>query len=251
MKKRFFPVLYVFAMLLGTWACKDDENPKSNISLHVDSVALFVDEDSSLQVTVTPTNATIEWSSDNTAVATVDDNGEVTAIAPGLAIITATAKDKSLSATCTIAVQNGYHYNNTRIEIKTAVYGNYAGGGGADGGYQFWFFPTVESDGVFDGANEYIWIDIPQERMGTTFPLTEDNPYDWGWWIQYSDADSDVNYEGFGASGSLENVVSGTMYAEITGTDSFKVTFTVVLDDGKVLKGVYVGTLVENSSYYG
>ena len=57
---------------------------------------------------VTPSDATdqtVTWSSDNTAVATVDENGVVTGVSAGTATITATAHDGSgVNASCTVTV---------------------------------------------------------------------------------------------------------------------------------------------------
>lgn len=60
-----------------------------------------------LSATVTPSNAddkTVRWESSNTDVASVDDNGEVTAIAPGTATITVTTTDQRKTATCSVTV---------------------------------------------------------------------------------------------------------------------------------------------------
>lgn len=60
-----------------------------------------------LSATVTPSNAddkTVRWESSNTDVATVDDNGKVTAIAPGTATITVTTTDQRKTATCSVTV---------------------------------------------------------------------------------------------------------------------------------------------------
>ena len=60
-----------------------------------------------LQATVYPLESTdkvITWTSDYPNVATVDDNGKVTAVAPGTVTITAAADGKS--ATCTVTVPN-------------------------------------------------------------------------------------------------------------------------------------------------
>jgi hypothetical protein len=61
-----------------------------------------------LTISVAPDNATdksVTWSSNNDAVATVDQSGLVTALAAGTAIITATAKDGSgVYATCNVTV---------------------------------------------------------------------------------------------------------------------------------------------------
>ena len=65
--------------------------------------------DVTLSFTLKPDNAidkTVTWSSDNTAVATVDATGRVHAVAVGTAIITATANDDSgVKATCKVTVQ--------------------------------------------------------------------------------------------------------------------------------------------------
>lgn len=52
-----------------------------------------------LTATVTPSNATIIWSSDKESVATVDATGKVTPVAPGEATITAKAGDKTATRT--------------------------------------------------------------------------------------------------------------------------------------------------------
>ncbi len=61
-----------------------------------------------LVATVTPDNATVkdcEWTSSDETVATVDENGLVTAKQAGTAVITVTSKDNSeISAECTITV---------------------------------------------------------------------------------------------------------------------------------------------------
>ncbi|PQJ15199.1 Ig-like domain-containing protein, partial [Aureicoccus marinus] len=68
-----------------------------------------VDEDTDLQLTasVQPADATnqqLSWSSDNTAVATVDSNGLVSAISPGVATITVTTTDGAFTDTAAITV---------------------------------------------------------------------------------------------------------------------------------------------------
>ncbi len=60
-----------------------------------------------LIATVTPDNASnsrVSWNSSNTAIATVDETGLVTAIARGSAIITAISEDGNIEGTCAITV---------------------------------------------------------------------------------------------------------------------------------------------------
>lgn len=77
----------------------------TGISLDKTSATLNVGATTDLTATVTPADATnkeVTWSSNNTSIATVS-NGTVTAKAPGTAVITAKAGDKT--ATCTITVK--------------------------------------------------------------------------------------------------------------------------------------------------
>ena len=80
----------------------------TRITLSQSSVTLTEGETTSLTITTTPENADrnlISWSSSNPSVATVDNMGKVTAIAPGTATITVTANDGSgVSASCEVTV---------------------------------------------------------------------------------------------------------------------------------------------------
>ena len=77
----------------------------TSISLDTNDMYLAVGKTAQLKTTVAPDDATIKtvtWSSDNTAAATVDGNGLVTAVAMGTAIITAKTGDKT--TTCEVTV---------------------------------------------------------------------------------------------------------------------------------------------------
>ena len=88
--------------------------PVSSISLNESKVTLMVGGTSKLTATVLPENASeksVSWTSSNEGVATVDDNGLITAVAEGSATITCTANDGSgVSATCTVTVQSSTVY---------------------------------------------------------------------------------------------------------------------------------------------
>lgn len=82
--------------------------PVSSISLDKKELTLTVGETRKLTATVSPSNATnkkVNWSSDNEKVATVDQNGNVTAVTVGTATITATSTaNSSKQDSCVVAV---------------------------------------------------------------------------------------------------------------------------------------------------
>ncbi|MBQ4066698.1 MAG: Ig domain-containing protein [Clostridia bacterium] len=82
-------------------------------SVTVDPATLTLTEGDSLTLTATvaPDNAankTVIWASSDPAVATVDANGKVTAVAAGTATITATTEDGGKTATCAVTVSHSY-----------------------------------------------------------------------------------------------------------------------------------------------
>lgn len=80
----------------------------SSVSINKDRVSLEIGNTIALSTTVLPSNAnnkSITWKSSDTNVATVDNNGKVTANNSGTAIITATAENGK-SATCGVIVKS-------------------------------------------------------------------------------------------------------------------------------------------------
>lgn len=76
-----------------------------DVSLDQETLNLTVGETQQLTATVTPENAddkTVEWTSDKPEVVTVNEEGVVTAVAAGEAVVTATVGGKT--ATCTVTV---------------------------------------------------------------------------------------------------------------------------------------------------
>ena len=79
----------------------------TGVSLNESSITLDVGGSKTLAATVVPDNATnkkVRWTSDNETVATVSEDGVVTAVAGGTAVITATTHDGLFTATCTVTV---------------------------------------------------------------------------------------------------------------------------------------------------
>lgn len=81
----------------------------TSITLNKPSTTLNVGATETLTATICPDDAadkSVTWSSSELSVATVDQNGVVTAVAVGTAIITATAKDGSdVTGKCTVTVK--------------------------------------------------------------------------------------------------------------------------------------------------
>ena len=83
--------------------------PVTGVKLNSTQEKLGVGETITLTATVTPSTATdktVSWSSSNTSVATVSQNGEVSALKKGTTTITVTTKDGGKTATCKITVED-------------------------------------------------------------------------------------------------------------------------------------------------
>lgn len=80
----------------------------TGISVSPTNLGLSIGQTQTLTVTVSPTSATdktVSWSSSGENVATVDDNGVVTAVGAGGAIITVTSTDGGYTSACMVIVQ--------------------------------------------------------------------------------------------------------------------------------------------------
>ena len=97
--------------------------PATDIKLNKSETTIYTGNTETLVATVEPsdTTDTVVWTSSKESVATVDNTGKVTAVAPGTATITAKAGDKT--ATCTVTVENApcTHTNKTNIDAKTST----------------------------------------------------------------------------------------------------------------------------------
>ena len=106
--KRIVSLLFA-AMAFCFTACnpEQEEIPVDKLSVDPSSLSLYPGDTRSLAVVVEPSDATdkdVVWSSGDDTVATVDQNGEVTAVAPGTVRITAALKKGDLKAYCTVTV---------------------------------------------------------------------------------------------------------------------------------------------------
>ena len=98
--------------VLATCVVHVTPNKASNISLNHNNLDLLVGETVTLKVTVTAdgNNTSIgivtklAWESSNTSVATISNDGEVTALSAGSATITVTDTESGLTAKCDVTV---------------------------------------------------------------------------------------------------------------------------------------------------
>ena len=116
--KQLFRFLAAALITATALSCEKDPAPGSgdnqgqdntikvtSVTLNSETLTLEEGDVATLTATVLPANATnksVKWSSDTPAVATVDNYGLVTAVAPGTAVVTATAGDQSASVTVTV-----------------------------------------------------------------------------------------------------------------------------------------------------
>jgi uncharacterized protein YjdB len=149
----------------------------TGISLDKTSLDMKTGDTSNLTATVTPdnaTNKTVKWTSSDPSIATVDDNGKVTAVKEGSATITATTQDGSnQSATCTVNVKNpadgnalltvtmtdgqqrSYDITMSQVNDFITWYNNRAGG---QGGFTYSFNKTPSS-AAYTKRTEYLIYD--------------------------------------------------------------------------------------------
>lgn len=111
------------ACLVG--GCKPaSETPVlEGLSLAESEIELAVGELRSLEVVVTPPDAqgyTLSWESSDETVASVSDEGEVSALAPGTAAVTVSSGE--ISATCQVTVSRTYESVDLGLSVKWAAY---------------------------------------------------------------------------------------------------------------------------------
>lgn len=102
-----------------TGKCTVSVISKTVTSVTIDKTALSMNlfESEKLTATVTPADAEdgeLEWSSSDPEVASVDENGNVSSLKPGTAVITAKAGSKS--ATCNVSVSKIYNAGTDQME---------------------------------------------------------------------------------------------------------------------------------------
>lgn len=101
--------------------------PVTSLELDKDSLTLRENGSDTLTATVEPADATnkaVTWASSDTDIATVSEDGTVTAVSAGRATITATAADGSgASASCEVTVTHGDMVQTPKKDATCTAYG--------------------------------------------------------------------------------------------------------------------------------
>ena len=105
-KKIIIPIVAVVALILALGLFKIFASPTiTEISLSKASLNLNFGDSVTIDYTIDPENASdvkLVWSSSDESVATVDEEGKVTAVGGGTCTITATAQDKTASLSVSV-----------------------------------------------------------------------------------------------------------------------------------------------------
>lgn len=107
MKKIIITILCVLLCASLFTACKKNTelNPTISLNLNKDSITLYLNETEALVAEVSNTDGLIEWTSSDSAIASVE-NGVVTALGEGTATIVATVGDVTASCVVTVIKSN-------------------------------------------------------------------------------------------------------------------------------------------------
>ena len=105
----------------------------TGINIDVTSINSYLNESMRIEAIIMPENASnkkILWSSSDTSVVSIDDNGITTGLKAGNATITATTKDGGFTATCVITISESRPVNIPLIVTLSIIGGVILVGGG-------------------------------------------------------------------------------------------------------------------------
>ena len=131
-----------------TATCNVTVTPVSvtGVSLNKYSLTMYENDSETLIATVSPSNATnktVTWSSSNYSVANVNSSGQVSAVAAGSVVITATTVDGGFTANCSVTVKaDPYGAVDLGLSVKWASFNYGASSVTATGGYYMWGDPN-------------------------------------------------------------------------------------------------------------
>ncbi|MGE6515828.1 Ig-like domain-containing protein [Lysinibacillus sphaericus] len=107
----------------GKLIAPDEVTNNESITLDRNVLELLEGSQDKLTATVTPDTAKVIWTSSDESIATVDQNGNVTAIREGEAVITAKIENTDIEATSTVIVKKPISESSSAILSITLVNG--------------------------------------------------------------------------------------------------------------------------------
>ena len=208
----------------------------TGVTLNKTATTIEVGKDETLTATVSPddaTDKTVTWSSSDESVATVDENGKVTAVKAGTATITATATNGTddtaddKTATCAVSVQTAPTYAPVLAEGLT-----YNGSDQA----------LVTSNGGEGGTIHYVYRksgDTAWTAAASGFPKAVNaGTYEIGW---YSEENTDYKASGSAAQpNSAGTVTIAKANITITANDKSSQYGEPLAELGYTIGGDYV-----------
>ncbi|QAY66567.1 Ig-like domain-containing protein [Paenibacillus protaetiae] len=146
----------------------------TGVNLDNNNLSLDVGQTGQLTAKVEPTNATnkaVQWASNNTAVATVDGTGNVTAVAAGSAIITATTADGSYTASASVTVSTPATYTAGDVVISQ-LYANGGNGGAFYNTKYFELYNRTNEDISFNNKWSLVYTSQTGTSIGSGYKLS-------------------------------------------------------------------------------
>jgi uncharacterized protein YjdB len=123
--KRLSLILALAVSLVVSYSCTEEETVKKveSVSINKSTLTLTIGDSFALKAVVKPSDAdnkNISWKSSNAGVASVNTDGNVTAISVGTATITVTTEDGAKSATCEVTVkEKTYNVEGVTLDQET------------------------------------------------------------------------------------------------------------------------------------
>ncbi len=252
--------------------------PITEVYLDKSSATLTEGDTATLTATVLPENTTyskdVSWSSSNSAVATVDANGTVTAKSAGTAVITATIENgKTASCTVTVNKKDTYtglrdvdgqlkYFNNGNIDTTYTGFADYEGNryyvsnGVVD---------TTYTSLILDNGN---WVYVENGKVNNDYTglvnyeglwfYVSDGTIDWGYtgladyngiWFYVSGGIVDWNYTGLTYYNDVWFYISGGMIDwDYTGLVYYNDIWFYV--SGGILDWDYIGLTSYNGIWF-
>ncbi len=155
-------------------------NPETDVYISLDRTTLSMVEGTTdtLKANVRPSDATVNWQSNNEAVATVDQNGSVKALTPGNATISATVTSGEESRTVTCKVTVTSTGGDDDYDTKVAAW--------SESGHLYFHY-LRKSDSNYDKWAIWAWPNYPDDGEGSLWGASHNydqkgiTPATWGW----------------------------------------------------------------------